>query len=140
MSESDKDDRKHKTRLWGTVNPDIWAPGPRKTRLRQITGRISDTVSSVSIIGFALMGPAAFLVSLLFVYYVAGSALFGPALLAFWAVVVTGFVLALEKTGYARNFENWGFRLTLAKIIALPASFLIIVGMLYLLIFLVKPH
>jgi hypothetical protein len=86
------------------------------------------------------MGPAAFLVSLLFVYYVAGPALFGPALLVFWAVVVTGFVLALEKTGYSRNFENWGFRLTPAKIIAVPASFLIIVGILYLLIFLGKPH
>ena len=140
MSESDQEDPKKRTHLWSSVNPNIWAPGPRKTRLRRITGRISDAASSFSIVAFAVMGPGAFLVSLLFVYYVAGPALFGPALLAFWAVVVTGFVLALEKAGYSRNFENWGFRLTPAKILAVPASFLIIVGILYLLIFLAKPH
>jgi hypothetical protein len=140
MSESDQDIQKKTTHLWGSVNPNIWAPGPRKTRLRRITGRIADAASSVSIVGFAVIGPGAFLVSLLFVYYVAGPALFGPALLIFWAVVVTGFVLVLERTGYSRNFENWGFRLTPAKILAVPASFLIVVGIFYLLIFLVKPH
>jgi len=87
-----------------------------------------------------IVGPAAFLSSLLVVYYVAGPVLFGPVLLTFWAIAIIGFVLVLEKTGYARNFENWGFRLTPAKILAVPASFIIIIGVFYLFVFFARLH
>jgi hypothetical protein len=140
LSEAGDDDSQREDALWGPVNPDIWAPRPRKGRLQRIGTRVLETVSSVSVVAFAIVGPAAFLASLLLVYYVAGPALFGPALLTFWAIVIIGFVLALEKSGYARNFENWGFRLTPAKMIALPASFVIIVGVFYLFLFFARLH
>jgi len=140
LSESGDENSQRKDDLWGPVTPDIWAPRPRKGKLRRIANRAVETVSSVSVLAFAIVGPAAFLSSLLVVYYVAGPVLFGPVLLTFWAIAIIGFVLVLEKTGYARNFENWGFRLTPAKILAVPASFIIIIGVFYLFVFFARLH
>ena len=140
MSESGDEDSQTGDTLWGPVNPDIWAPRPRKGKLRRVATRALETASSVSIVAFAIVGPVSFLTSLLLVYYIAGPTLFGPVLLTFWAIMIIGFVLALEKAGYARNFENWGFRLTPAKILAVPASFIIIISVFYLFLFFARLH
>ncbi len=81
-----------------------------------------------------IMIPLSFPVSILVAYSLFGARLFGLALVGFWSAVVVGFVIVMEKTGYARNFESWEFRLTRNKLLALPLSFLIIVGGLYLMI------
>jgi len=101
--------------------------------LRRILNRFLETLSSLNILALIVVGPASFLLSLLVVYYVAGPVFFGPTLVTFWAVLVVGFVIVAEKMGYSRNFENWDFPLTPARILSLSVCFLILVGSFYLL-------
>src|SRR5206468_2974995 len=133
LSEAENKGPPGKTHLWKPVNPMIWAPASRPGMLRRILNRFLETLSSLNILALIVVGPASFLLSLLVVYYVAGPVFFGPTLVTFWAVLVVGFVIVAEKMGYSRNFENWDFPLTPARILSLSVCFLILVGSFYLL-------
>ncbi len=133
MADSEHDSFVDKARLWTTVNPDIWAPARKNGRFRRIANRVLETASSLSILALIVVSPLSFLLSLLFVYDTAGPTFFGPALVTFWAALIAALVLALEKKGYARNFENSDFHLTPTRILALCTSFLAIVGIILLL-------
>ncbi len=132
---SDKEEGKpRRPRLWRPVDPSIWTPGPARGRLQRAIRRVLGVFTGLpsSIMAVAVITPLFFLLSILGIYSVAGPTLFGPALLT------VAFVLVLEKTGYARNFEGWDFPLTPRRIVAVPAAFLIIVGILYLLVLILR--
>ncbi len=127
-----EDEEQRSPRLWRPVDPDIWAPPPDKNRRERIVERILEAAKFFSFAFLVTLGPLSILLSVFLVYsLVGGGALFGPVLLLFWAVTIAGFVIVLEKTGYARNFENWEFRLG-KRIMVMPVAFLIIASILFL--------
>ncbi len=127
-----EDEEQRSPRLWRPVDPDIWAPPPDRNRLERIVQRLLETAKFFSFAFLVTLGPLSILLSVYLVYsLVRGGALFGPVLLTFWAVVIIGFVIVLERTGYARNFEDWELRLG-KRVLAMPVAFLIIASILFL--------
>lgn len=82
-----------------------------------------------------ILGPLFVFSSILLIYDLVGVNYFGPALLSFWAFAIVGFVLVLEKTGHAKNFEGSDFHLTKERLLALPLAFAVIVAILLFLYF-----
>ncbi len=127
-----EDDEQRSPRLWRPVDPDIWAPPPDKNRLERIVQRLLEAAKFFSFAFLVTLGPLSILLSVFLVYsLVRGGALFGPVFLMFWAVVIVGFVIVLEKSGYARHFEDWEFRLG-KRVLAVPVAFLIIASIYFL--------
>ncbi len=127
-----KEDPREKPRLWRPVDPGIWAPPPARGRLERAIQRVQGMVAFFSFAFLVTLGPLSILLSIFLVYsLVGGSFLFGPVLLVFWAFVIVGFVLVLEKSGYARNFAEWEFRLG-KRVVAVPMAFLIVTSILLL--------
>ena len=126
-----KDEKGKEKRLWRPIDPKMWAPGPPAGRLRKIADRIKGSMVPTFFAAAVVLGPLSVLISLAIVYPLVPSQLFGPTILGFWAVVIVAFVVVVEKTGYARNFEGWN--LPLKRIIALPIAFLLVMSLIAIL-------
>jgi hypothetical protein len=129
-----KDEKGKEKRLWRLVDPKIWAPGPPAGRLRKIADRIKSSMVPTFFAATVVLGPLSVFISLAIVYPLVPSQLFGPTILGFWAVVIVAFVVVVEKTGYARNFEDWN--LPLKRIIVIPIAFLLVMSLIAILYFL----
>ncbi len=132
-----KDDETSRKQLWRPVDPKIWEPGPPPRMLKRITGRIGGLFAPFFLASMVVVGPLSILISLLVVYSLVPGEFFGLTLVALWSVVIVAFVLVVEKTGYARNFEDWNF--PLRRIVAVPIAFLLVLSVLLLLYFLAHP-
>jgi hypothetical protein len=129
------DDEPRKPQLWRPVDSTIWTRGPKSTRLRRAADWISTVITAIPLaILAAVIIPIFVPLSILIVYSVAGPALLGPTLILFWSGLLVLFVFVVEKTGYARNFEDWN--LPLGRILILPAALTLCLGLVFLLYFL----
>jgi len=126
-----KDKEGKEKRLWRPIDPKIWAPGPPPGKLKKIADRLKSSMVPGFFAAAVMLGPLSVLISLAIVYPLVPSQLFGPTILGFWAIVIVAFVLVVEKTGYARNFEEWN--LPLKRIIVLPIAFLLVMSLLVIL-------
>ena len=120
------------------VGPEIWDLGPPKSRRERILTRLTRTLAVSSIGTLIVLGPLAVLFSMLGTYYLVGPDFFGPALFGVWAVLIGGFILVMEKTGYARNFEASDFKLSKDRLLATALIFGALITVFYLLTFVAK--
>ena len=134
MTEKEKDE-KPSTGRWRKVDASIWDPGPPLTRFRRYSEKLLGPLRFFSFWTVVLITPFFALISFLAAYSVVGAAFFGPFLMLLWGGVTVGFIIAMEKSGYARNFEDKTFKLTLGRLLALPLVFLMILGGFFFLVF-----
>jgi uncharacterized membrane protein len=120
------------------VSPEIWDLGPPKSRLERILGRITRTLAFSSTWTLIVLSPIAVLLSMLGTYYLVGPTYFGPALFGLWAVLIGGFILVMEKSGYARNFEASDFKFSKNRLLATALIFAVLLTVFYLLTFVAK--
>ncbi len=119
-------------RIWArnAEEPQGFLSGLLARFLEKIIGIFSSTMFLLFVLAPA-GGLAAFLT-----FYVAwslgGNQLFGAYFVGIWSAVIGATVVALERSGYARNFEGWDF--PLRRIVFLPLGFLLALGMLLLLL------
>src|SRR5712664_1254836 len=130
---SETDDEKR--RRWRQVDPSIWGPAPPKGAMQRYVERARGALGFFSFGSLVVLGPLFVFLSILVIYDLVGVAYFGPALISFWAFVTVGFVLVLEKTGHAKNFEGSDFHLTKERLLALPLAFAIVLAILLFLYF-----
>jgi hypothetical protein len=126
-----KDEEGKGKHLWRPIDPKIWAPGPPAGRLGRIADRVKSSIAPTFFATAVMLGPLSVLISLAIIYPLVPSQLFGPTILGFWAIVVVAFVVVVEKTGYARNFEGWN--LPLKRIVVLPIAFLLVMSLIAIL-------
>ena len=79
-----------------------------------------------------MIGPLIFLLTIGGTYYLVGASFFGPALILIWIALIAGFVMVLEKTGYARNFEASDFKLSKDRLLAGFLSLGILLAIFYI--------
>jgi len=130
-----EEDEKPSTGRWRKVDPSIWAPGRPLTRLQRVIEKLLGPVRFFSFWTVVLIAPFFALITFLAAYSLVGAAFFGPFLILLWGGLTVGFIVAMEKSGYARNFEDKTFKLTLGRLLALPLVFLIILGGFFFLVF-----
>jgi hypothetical protein len=122
--------------VWRPVDPSIWRSDTDSTRgfLRQLRQTVVGAISSLPLLVVAI--PALLLVPFSFIlaYDLGGARFFGLALLGIWSLLITAVVVALEKTGYDRNYQSWDN--PLRRIIAFPIAFLVALGLFYFIVFL----
>lgn len=134
MTEKEKDEKPLSGR-WRKVDPSIWSPGRPLTRFQRVAEKLLGPIRFFSFWTVVLIAPFFALISFLAAYSVVGAAFFGPFLILLWGGLTVGFIVAMEKSGYARNFEDKTFKLTLGRLLALPLVFLIILGGFFFLVF-----
>lgn len=134
------EDDKPRTGVWRKVDPKIWAPGPPPSRLERLYERLFGWIKFSAFWIMVFAAPFFVLISFLIAYSIAGPILFGPVLLSLWSIMVIGFVIVMEKTGYARNFANSDFKLSIGRILSIPLVFIVLVSALYLMIFLFRKY
>jgi hypothetical protein len=78
-----------------------------------------------------MMGPLIFLLTIGGTYYLVGASFFGPALILIWSALIAGFIMVLEKTGYARNFEASDFKLGKNRLLAGFLSLGLLIAIFY---------
>ena len=129
------EDDKPLTGPWRKVDPAIWALGRPPTRLGRFIEKLTGLIrfSSFWIVVFGT--PLFVLISFMAAYSLVGAAFFGPVVLSLWGGFAVGFIVLMEKTGYARNFEDKTFKLSPARILAIPLAFLMILAGFYFLLF-----
>ena len=76
--------------------------------------------------------------TLLGTFYLVGATLLGPVLVLIWSLMIIGFVIVVEKRGYARNFDNWNFPLNRNRLLALPIAFGAVLTILYIMLYFQK--
>jgi hypothetical protein len=123
---------------WRPVDKQLWAKKETPTGVRGIVAqqlrRFAGVFSSPFFLLFVatpLGGLGAYLTFFL-AYWFGGTQLFGFYFVGIWATIVVGGVAVLQKSGYARNFEQWDF--PVRRVVFLPVSFLLVIG-IFLLIF-----
>jgi hypothetical protein len=134
MSDTSEVDDKKRQR-WRQIDPSIWGPAPPRGRMQRVVERVRGALGFFSFGSLVVLGPFFIFLSILVIYDLVGAAYFGPALISFWAFVTVGFVLVLEKTGHAKNFESSDFPLAKERLLALPLAFAIIIAILLFLYF-----
>lgn len=136
---SDKPEQKKPSNgHWGKVDLAIWASRPPLTKFQKVLDKASGIVRVSTFWIFIFAAPFFVMLSFMAAYSLAGVNLFGPVLLLLWGGTTVAFVWVMEKSGYARNFEDKTFKLSLGRILAIPLSFLVIVGGLYLLLLILR--
>jgi hypothetical protein len=121
-----------------SVDPKIWTSGRRSGRLKRITQRLWELIASLSLPMMIIAGPLVVFTTLLGTYYLVGPALLGPVLVLVWSLLVIGFVIVVEKRGYARNFDKWDFPLSRNRLLALPLAFGAVLTIIYIIIYFQK--
>src|SRR2546426_8409192 len=101
--------------LWRPVDPEIWAQqGERPEGIHRVahvlrgfaatfTHPFSAFILGTLAIGWSVIG------TILAAYYIGGVRFFGPVFLGLWAAIIVTGILAIERMGYARNFEHWDY-------------------------------
>ncbi len=123
------------TRLWARKKNPTGTRGIVAEQLRHFSGTFSSPFFLV-FVATPLGGLGAYLTFYL-AYWFGGAEQFGLYFAGIWAAIIVGGVAVLEKSGYARNFEQWDF--PLRRVVFLPVSFLVMIGVL-LLIFYILLH
>jgi hypothetical protein len=103
--------------------------------MERLVERVRGALSFFSFGSLVVLGPFFIFLSIIVIYDLVGAVYFGPALISFWAFLTVGFVLVLEKTGHAKNFEHIDFPLTKQRLLALPLAFAIVIAILLFLYF-----
>jgi hypothetical protein len=116
---------------WSRVDPKIWAAGHPISRPKRILQQLTSTFGVSSIWALVIIGPLMILLTFAGTYYLVGASFFGPALILVWTGLIAGFILVMEKTGYARNFEASDFKLSKDRLLASFLSFAILVAIFY---------
>lgn len=123
------------------MDPEIWARqqaepvtgfGRVVLVLRHISGIFTHPFSAF-LLGTVAIGWSV-IATVLTAYYIGGVHFFGPVFLAIWAAIILTGIVAIEKTGYARNFQDWNY--STRHILVLPIGFAAALGVLFLLVFL----
>ncbi len=65
-------------------------------------------------------------------FYIGGASFFGPVLVSLWSLSVVLLVLILEKSGHARNYEQWDF--PVRKMLYGIPGLLLALGLVYFLV------
>jgi hypothetical protein len=117
---------------WSRVDPKIWAPGHPTSRGKRIFQQLTSAFGVSSIWTLVMIGPLTLLLTIFGTYYLVGASLFGPTLILVWSTLIAGFILVMEKTGYARNFEASDFRLSKERLLAGFISFVVLVAIFYI--------
>lgn len=126
-----EDEEGRKKHLWRPIDPKIWVPGQPSGRLKRIAQRISDSIAPSFFALTVVVAPLSVLISIAIIYPLVPGQFFGPALIGVWSVMIVAFVVMAEKTGYARNFENWNF--PMKRIAVLPIAFLLVMSLIAIL-------
>jgi len=96
----------------------IWAPGtPTKLYTRILRRRASQSSPYRPSGHLFILGPLSVLLTIWGTSYLVSPSLLGPTLILVWSALIGGFILVVEKTGYARNFEGWDFKLTKERLL-----------------------
>jgi hypothetical protein len=117
---------------WSRVDPKIWAAGRPTGRWKRILQQLTSTFGISSIWALVIIGPLMILLTFAGTYYLVGASFFGPTLILVWSTLIAGFILVMEKTGYARNFEASDFKLSKERLLASVLSFAILVAVFYI--------
>jgi hypothetical protein len=134
------EDSPRRRRLWGPVDPAIWRPGPPRGKLGRLAEYVVGIFTFSGIGMLVVLGPLSVFLSAFLVYSIVGSTVyFGPTFIGLWAVMIVTFVLVLEKTGYARNFEASTFPLG-KRLVGLSVAFMMILGILLAAVTLLRTH
>jgi hypothetical protein len=144
-NEEDNENRDRSNPLpssWRNVSSNIWSKevaAPRSlqskvidTFRRRFLGIFSSAIFLV-FVAAPLGGLGAYL-TFYIAFVLGGIKFFGLYLLSIWGGIAGVIVVALEKSGYSRNFEGWD--LPLRRVVFLPLGFLLLAGFLYLVFFL----
>jgi hypothetical protein len=127
---------------WKPVNSNIWskkveAPQSLQSKVidtfkRRLFGIFSSAIFLV-FVAAPLGGLGAYL-TFYAAFLLGGIRLFGLYFLSIWGGIAGVIIVALEKSGYSRNFEGWDS--PLKRLVFLPVGFLLLAGFLYLIFFL----
>jgi len=134
----EKDDPTRRSTFWRPVDPAIWAAGPPRTRSEYVIQRFLEGARFLTLGLIVIIGPFGVLFSFLIAYDLVGVKLFGPVLLSIWSVAIVTFIIIMERTGYARNFQNSNFSIR-RRMLALPVAFLMVLGIILLLYVIAHP-
>jgi len=116
--------------LWARKDPPQGLLGVFAERLGRVAGLFT---SPVFLLFVALpLGGSSVYLTLLLAYDFGATRLFGVYFLGIWAVIITCGIVVLEKSGYARNFEQWD--IPWRRFIILPIMGFVVIG-IFLLIF-----
>ncbi len=128
---------------WHAVDLKVWTRrGPPAKGLHRISLSVQRVGSlflhpvALPFLGFA--GILAFIGTFALAFFIGGPGLFGPVLLAIWSIAAVFGVLIIEKSGYARNFEEWDF--PARKMLHGILGMLLALTFMFLLIFLLGHH
>jgi hypothetical protein len=123
---------------WRGVDPAIWS---RETeghkgffpRLRSFLRRVMDDFFLpifTSFFALSLGASLLLLATLIVAIYIGEAAYMGAMFVGMWAIIIIAGITILERTGIAKNFEDWNF--SIRRIVALPLGFLAVLALLYL--------
>ncbi|HLC10326.1 MAG TPA: hypothetical protein VJL56_00580 [Candidatus Bathyarchaeia archaeon] len=115
---SEKDEPLPGGGAWRKVDPKIWAPGTPTKLYTRILRRLRGIFALSSIWTLIILGPLSVLLTIWGTSYLVSPSLLGPTLILVWSALIGGFILVVEKTGYARNFEGSDFKLTKERLLA----------------------
>src|SRR5712691_4281204 len=123
---------------WRPVNSNIWSKKvavPQgiqskviDTFIRRFLGIFSSAIFLV-FVAAPLGGLGAYL-TFYIAFLLGGIKFFGLYFVSIWGGIAGVIVVAMEKSGYSRNFEGWDS--PLRRIVFLPVGFLLLAGVLYL--------
>ena len=122
-----------------TVDPQIWVTkGPPRGfrgvfahRLGRATGFFA---TPIFLLFVALpLGGSSIYLTLLLAYDFGATRLFGVYFLGIWAVIITCGIAIIEKSGYARNFEQWD--IPWRRLIILPIMGFAVIGIFLLVLY-----
>src|SRR5205807_6382448 len=129
---SENDEPLHGGGAWRKVDPEIWAPGTPTKMYTRILRRLRGIFALSSTWTLIILGPLSVLLTIWGTSYLVGPSLLGPALILVWSALVTGFILVVERTGYARNFEDSDFKLTKERLLATALVLGVLITVFYL--------
>jgi membrane protease YdiL (CAAX protease family) len=122
-------------RTWREVDPRIWSPGPPTKMHTRILRRVYSIFATVSLWTLIIFGPLTVLLTIAGTDALVGPSLFGPAMILVWSGLIAGFVLVVERSGYARNFETWSFNFTKERLLAAGLIFGVLLTIFFIFTF-----
>jgi len=128
---------------WRPVDAEVWTrkdPPPRGLRkIKVFLDRIGSLlIEPIAMPFLALAGVIGFLASFTVAYDIGGVRFFGLVMLGIWGSITVLGIMALERSGYSRNFREWDF--PIRKILyGIPGLFLGLAFIYFILVVLDHP-
>ena len=128
---------------WRPVDAEVWTrkdPPPHGLRkIKVFLDRIGSLlIEPIAMPFLALAGVIGFLASFTVAYDIGGVRFFGLVMLGIWGSITVLGIMALERSGYSRNFREWDF--PIRKILyGIPGLFLGLAFIYFILVVLDHP-